>query len=303
MSLTLKTDFSAISSGTERLLFTGQFPEELELDAVIPELQRAIGYPFAYGYSLVGRCVEVGTKVDPVLLGKSFFAFHPHQDVCRLPLERVMPVPDEIPLRRALFYPFLETAITLVLDAAPLWGERVAVFGLGTIGLLVTRILSKFPLANLTAFEPQSARRTRGLAAGASVCLSGPHESGTDNFDVVIELSGTQQGLSEAFRVVGFSGRIVSGSWHGQSPVDSGARTAFHRKRVTLISSQVSTIAPALSARWTKERRAAQTWQLLAITDLESDIAAEVPFEDSAEAFRSLISGAASGQIVLTYPE
>ena len=37
----------------------------------------------------------------------------------------------------------LETALNVVLDAAPRLGERVAVFGQGVVGLLVTQLLRR----------------------------------------------------------------------------------------------------------------------------------------------------------------
>jgi hypothetical protein len=67
--------------------------------------------------------------------------------------------------------------------------------------------------------------------------------------------------LDAAIALTSFSGRIVIGSWYGEkrAPVDLGS--IFHRSRIKLISSQVSTIAPELSARWDKTRRFAVAWE------------------------------------------
>jgi len=52
-----------------------------------------------------------------------------------------------------------------------------------------------------------------------------------------------------------YSGRVVIGSWYGSKPVQLDLGGAFHRSRIRLISSQVSSLAPELSGRWDKSRR------------------------------------------------
>ena len=73
--------------------------------------------------------------------------------------------------------------------------------------------------------------------------------------DLCFELSGAPSALNTAISLTGFDGRIMIGSWYGQkqSGLDLGGR--FHRSRIRLISSQVSTIAPELTGRWDKDRR------------------------------------------------
>src|SRR5690606_10225534 len=81
--------------------------------------------------------------------------------------------------------------------------------------------------------------------------------------DLALELSGDMAVLNLALEATGFDGRIVIGSWYGRrtAPIDLGSR--FHRNRLRLISSQVSTLAPALTGRWDKTRRLALAWRTL----------------------------------------
>ena len=85
-----------------------------------------------------------------------------------------------------------------------------------------------------------------------------------EGFDLVYELSGNPAALDMAIGLTGFGGRVVIGSWYGEkrAPLDLGGY--FHRSRMQLISSQVSTLASALTGRWDKARRLATAWQLLA---------------------------------------
>jgi hypothetical protein len=51
-----------------------------------------------------------------------------------------------------------------------------------------------------------------------------------------------------------FSGRVVIGSWYGEKTAQIVGGT-FHRSRVRLISSQVSTIFAQVTGCWDKSRR------------------------------------------------
>ena len=60
----VETSCSAISAGTEMLVYQGRFPRELEADSVISSLRGGFAYPVAYGYACVGIVSETGTQVD-----------------------------------------------------------------------------------------------------------------------------------------------------------------------------------------------------------------------------------------------
>jgi 2-desacetyl-2-hydroxyethyl bacteriochlorophyllide A dehydrogenase len=260
---------SAISAGTETMIFAGAFPRGTVLDASLENLQGAFAYPFAYGYALVGRVVELGPEVDPAWQDARVFVFHPHQDRIVVPVSACQRLPAGVSPEAALYLPQVETALTLAMDAAPLVGERAVVFGLGVVGLLTARVLCEFPLSRLVAVEPLAWRRALardwgiaetvdpGDAAQRAECLYGL------DADVALELSGDVAALDLALEATGYDGRIVVGSWYGTriAPLDLGSR--FHRNRLRLVSSQVSTLAPALSGRWDKARRTALAWRTL----------------------------------------
>jgi NADPH:quinone reductase-like Zn-dependent oxidoreductase len=75
----VETILSAISPGTELLVYRGQWPDDLPVDATIPALAGKFSYPLKYGYAVVGRVVEIGTDVDSTWLERRVFAFTPHQ--------------------------------------------------------------------------------------------------------------------------------------------------------------------------------------------------------------------------------
>lgn len=303
----VKADFSAISAGTESLVFRGEFPAGLPLDAAIPTLDRQFGYPLRYGYALAGRVVRTGSEADQAWLGRRIFMFHPHQDYACVSLENCLAVPDEVSTRAACFLANTESAVNFVMDGRPGLGERFLVLGLGVLGLLTTAILARFPLAELIATDRQSSRREWAGRFGATaleslVQFDADGDSAGTGFDAVIELSGDMAALDEAIRVTGFGGRIVIGSWYGSrnSPVDLGG--VFHRRRLKLVSSQVSTLAADLTARWNKQRRLELAWDWVRRIAPECLITHVFPPERCQEAFElAAAPGAGALQILFHY--
>src|SRR5512145_2233839 len=105
---------SAISSGSEMLVYRGQCP-------VLPDLHDGISsqvrYPAAYGYACIGRVVELGKEVNREWENQLVFAFQPHTSHFAADPRSLFPVPDSLPPEAACFLPNMETAVNLVQDA------------------------------------------------------------------------------------------------------------------------------------------------------------------------------------------
>lgn len=267
----VQTRLSAISPGTELLFYHGQVPEEMALDESIAALPGRARFPFKYGYASVGLVGAVGRGVKTEWLGKRVFSFHPHESAYLATPVELLQIPDGICWEDAVFLPNMETALNLVMDAAPLMGETAAVFGLGIIGLLTTALLARLPLSLLAALEPLAARRAQ---AEAGLCVD-PFEpdalervvqaaglaGSPGGVDLVLECSGSARALDQALAVTGVEGRIVIGSWYGKNAVTLNLGGRFHRSRIRLIGSQVSTLAAGLTGRWSKQRRFGVAWE------------------------------------------
>jgi threonine dehydrogenase-like Zn-dependent dehydrogenase len=69
-----------------------------------------------------------------------------------------------------------------------------------------------------------------------------------------------------------------------------------------LVSSQVSTIDPALTGRWTSERRRAATWRVLAELDPARLVTHRYPLAAAADAYAMLDERPDEAvQVLLTY--
>jgi threonine dehydrogenase-like Zn-dependent dehydrogenase len=119
----------------------------------------------------------------------------------------------------------------------------------------------------------------------------------------VFELSGRPQALNQAIAVTGFNGRIVIGSWYGQKKAPVAFGTTFHRSRIHLVSSQVSTIAPTLTGRWSTRRRMFSALHTLQrVKPSEHFITHRYPVTQAAQAYSLLDKRPHSAiQVLLTY--
>ncbi len=291
----VETAFSAISPGTEMLIYRGQFPD-MAVDSNFEAMGDKFAYPLAYGYACVGRVMAAGPGADSSWVGRQVFSFQPHSSHFFASENTLLAVPDGLSLESACFFPNMETAVNLVQDAAPLLGERVLVLGQGIIGLLTAALLAEFPLECLVTADLFPTRRAAAQSLGVSAALdpAAPdfHAQARSYLkagaDLALELSGAPEVLNEAIELTAFSGRVVIGSWYGQkrAPLDLGG--SFHRSRIRLIASQVSTIAPELSARWDKARRYELAWQALARLHPEKWITQRFTLDQAAQAYRLL---------------
>jgi 2-desacetyl-2-hydroxyethyl bacteriochlorophyllide A dehydrogenase len=278
-------DRTAISAGTELLLYRGELPEGTALDESLSSLAGDFRYPFRYGYAAVGRVAALGKGVSDSLSGRRVFAFEPHGSHCLVRADGLELVPENVPEEAALFLPSAETAVNLVLDGRPLVGERVLVVGQGVVGLLTTAILARFPLASLVSVEPIAERRRISERLGAERSFE-PSELQQRDFDVTFEVSGSPSALDLAIGATGFEGRVVVGSWYGNKRATVDLGTHFHRGRLSLHSSQVSHLGPRLKSRWDKRRRIDVAFDFLAELPLDGLVSHRFPVAEAAEAFR-----------------
>jgi 2-desacetyl-2-hydroxyethyl bacteriochlorophyllide A dehydrogenase len=307
----VQTLLTAISPGTESLIYQGLFPEELAVDETITGLAGRFSYPLKYGYSAVGRVMGLGPGVTPGWQDRLVFAFNPHESHFIAPVSSLISVPQDIEPATAVFLPNMETAVNLVMDGKPVIGERVAVLGQGIVGLLTAALLARFPLERLVTLDRYALRRQASLEIGAYASLDpgdlqAQHQLQTllpEGVDLCFELSGAPPALDQAIALTGFDGRVIIGSWYGQkrASLDLGGR--FHRSRIRLISSQVSSLAPELTGRWSKRRRFDVAWEMLRRLQPARWITQRFAIQAAAQAYQLIDQHPdQSIQVVLTYP-
>ena len=287
----VRTLYSGISAGTELLAYRGQLDPALPLDESLGALQGTFEYPFCYGYSCVGRVEES----DELPEGTLVFAFHPHQDRFVAPTSDLIPL-GEVDPRQATLFPLVETTLQVALDAGAVQEEPVLVLGLGVVGMLTSVLLSRAG-ARVTAAEPRGWRRALAASIGIEAVEPGElgdvvkRETGGDGVSLVVEASGSADALGPALDLLRHEGHALVASWYGTKDVTLPLGGAFHRRRLTIRSTQVSTIPSHLSSRWTLERRRAVVQGLLTELPLQALATHTFAFRDAPAAFEAIDRG------------
>ena len=302
----VETRVSAISAGTELLIYRGEVPTDIPADPTIDSLDTDLSFPLRYGYAAVGEVVSTGDAVAEEWLGRTVFGFNPHETAFAAAPDTLIPVPEDLDPEIAALLPSVETATSLVLDGRPRLGERTVVFGAGVIGLCTIGILGTFPLDELVAVDPIATRREHAARMGADVVVSPEDVSSVvgewdeDGADIVYELSGQPAALDDAVSVTGYDGRVIVGSWYGTKRPTLDLGTEFHRGRISIESSQVSTLSPEHRGRFTRDRRTHIALDRLMALDVSALITHRIPFADAQAAYTRLDEHDAL-QILLTY--
>src|SRR5215212_501468 len=148
---------SAVSAGTEMLVYRGEVPRDLPLD--LPTFAGSYGFPIKYGYAAAGRILDTGPEVDHVLPGDPVFVHHPHQDVFVVPARMAVRLPDDLDPLLGVFSANLETALNIVHDTPVRLGETALIFGQGIVGLLVTLLLKRAGAERVLVVDPLEERR------------------------------------------------------------------------------------------------------------------------------------------------
>lgn len=302
---------SAISHGTEMLVYRGEVPSDLPLD--LGTLRGGFDFPIKYGYASVGRVEAVGAGVDGLARGDLVFTHHPHQIAYTVPGALPVRLPAGVSPEAAVFLANLETAVNVLLDAPVRVGEAVVIFGQGVVGLLLTQLVQRSLAGVVLTVDPLPGRRALSRSLGAHVSLDAGREDlvrhvheQTDGrgADLVIEASGQPAALQLALDVAAMEGRIAVVSWYGSKPVRVDLGGTFHRRRLRIISSQVGHLPGSLGPRWDLDRRRRVAADLLRDLTLAPLISHRFPFDRAAEAYALVDRHPEEAlQVVLTYDD
>ena len=167
----VRTRFSGISRGTERLVLEGRVGRGEWERMRCPMQEGAFPFPVKYGYCAAGIVEEGPADV----MRKHVFCLHPHQEAFNAPVSQLAVIPDEIPLRRATLTANMETALNALWDSGAGPGDRIVVVGAGVVGLLVASLCARLPGTGVTAVTAQceiAATQTAGHPVSCTLQVS-----------------------------------------------------------------------------------------------------------------------------------
>jgi threonine dehydrogenase-like Zn-dependent dehydrogenase len=284
----VRTLWSGISRGTERLVAAGLHHPQHQAHMRAPLQAGSFPHPVKYGYCAVGR-VEAGPQA---LVGRIVFVLHPHQDRFVAPAAMAVPLPGHVPPRRATLAANMETALNALWDGAAGPGDRIVVVGGGIVGLLLTYLAAALPGTEVTLIDRDPTRRELAAAFGAGFAS---RATGGEDADIVFHCSASEAGLATALAVAGTEATIVELSWYGDRTVAAPLGLAFHHRRLRLVASQVGQVAASRRVRWSQARRLRKAISMLGDDRLDRLITDEIAFADLPRRLPSLLAPDAAG--------
>ncbi|MFJ8308564.1 MULTISPECIES: zinc-binding alcohol dehydrogenase [unclassified Streptomyces] len=284
----VRTLYSAVSRGTESLVFNGRVPASQYGAMRAPFQEGDFPGPVKYGYLNVGH-VEAGPAR---LLGRTVFCLYPHQNRFTVPAEALAPVPEAVPPERAVLAGIVETALNALWDAPPRIGDRVAVVGAGLVGSCVAALLARFPGLHVQLVDVDPARAE--FAAALGVAFAHPAQA-ADDCDLVFHASATQAGLVRSLELLAPEGSVVDLSWYGDQPIALPLGEFFHSRRLVLRSSQVGAIPPQRRGRHTPADRLGLALDLLTDPLFDVLITGESDFDELPQVMAEIATGRLPG--------
>jgi 2-desacetyl-2-hydroxyethyl bacteriochlorophyllide A dehydrogenase len=287
----IRAEFSGISGGTEMLAYRGELDSRIPKDETLDRLAGSFEYPFTYGYSAVG---SVEASRSDLGEGERVFAFHPHQTRFVVTAADVLSIGESDP-RAATLFPLVETALQISLDTGIRYCEVAAVVGLGPVGVLTAILLARSG-AVVVGSDPKPWRREVAQACGLDAVepegLADAVRAATRGrgADFIVEATGNPEALGESLGLLATEGVAIVASWYGLKPVTLPLGAEFHRRRLEIRSSQVSTTGRG-AVRWDRRRRLETTQALLDELPLSCLASHTFPLERAPEAYAAIDRG------------
>lgn len=270
--LLVQTHYSAVSRGTETLVYAGSVPESEYERMRAPFQTGTLPGPVKHGYANVGM-VEAG---PPGWAGRSVFCLYPHQTRYVVPVDAVVALPEIVPESRAVLAANMETAVNALWDAGPRIGDRISVVGAGVIGSLIAGLCADLPGVHVELVDTDADRAQVANTLGVAFA---PPQVATSGRDLVFHASTSSSGLNTAITLAGREAEIIELSWFGTQAVTIDLGSGFHSQRLSLRASQVGTVAPTRAARWSHRQRLALAVDLCADARFDVLFASDAPFD------------------------
>ena len=199
--------------------------------------------PWNLGTTGVGVITEIGPEVRGREVGERVFGLMDVREtnVCRS--NRLWPLGDIDPMLALCIEPAY-VAFHAVRESQVRFGDKVAVVGLGVLGLLATRMAVQAGAETVIAVDMLANRRDWAADHGADYVLD-PREgdvarrihelTGGPGVDVAIELAGVYPALQTAIRAARVGGTVCSAGFYQGEAHGIWLGREWHHNRLTMI--------------------------------------------------------------------
>jgi threonine dehydrogenase-like Zn-dependent dehydrogenase len=306
----VRTQFGAPKHGTELHLYRGDSPfADSRWD---PAAQMFLAgapplspFPRPLGNIAVGLVEELGPRVEGIEVGERVAGYGPLRETQRWTwgtagaYPGVRKMPEQMTWQDAVCLDPATVALGGIRDGNVRLGDRVAIFGLGAIGLVAVQLARLAGASFVAAVDPILGRREVAARTGANLVLDPTdvdaglaiHQAtGGAGADVAIESSGSPRALHHAVRGLAFGGTVALTAWYTEfrGGLDLGREAHFNRP--TFVFTRAESEPHRDHPRWNNRRQADAAWELLAAGRLSCALIVHpiVPFSQAAEAYREI---------------
>src|SRR5215218_5640251 len=321
----IKTEFASPKHGTELVAYRNDAvanrPYDPAWGAVIPRPVE-VGledFPLPLGNMAVGTVVETGPEVTRFRVGDRVFGHYRIRETQTVDEAAADLMPHGLTPEAAVCLDPLVMALAMR-DAGIKLGDRVAIFGLGAIGLFAVQLAKAAGADWVVAIDPLENRRTLAVQFGADATidplagdgdagmeirrLTGPTpdpmpraqtritggylerrtQTGNLGVDVAVETSGSVPALHQAIRATRFGGTICMISFYGKDATGLYLGDEFHVNRLTLVSARAETLPGRDAPVWDLKRLVdlALSWLVSGRMRADGIVTPIVDFADSA---------------------
>lgn len=304
----IKSRFSAEKHGTILLIYRGLSPFsdkafDPEIGLFFPRETRrgwTVSFPIKLGNMTVGTVVEVGESVKRFKVGDRVYGYLPIRETHTVNEKEVNPAPSELSDQEIVCIDPATVALMAVREGHVRLGDKVAVFGLGAIGLITVQMAKLSGAISVIGVEPFEKRRNLAGLYGADVlinprtCDAGleiRRTTGWKGVDISVETSGSYEALHQAIRGTRYGGTIVPVSWyHGEARgLNLGEEWHFNRQ-VMVSGARVESEPYRDYPLWNRRRIYETVIELFRRKYLKIDgvLSPIVDFEEAVEAYRML---------------
>ena len=240
-NILISTNFSLVSSGTERMLVdfgkanfiekAQQQPEKVKqvlqkvqtdgLATTVQTTKRKLEEPIPLGYSNVGEVVGIGAGVKNFKIGDRVLSNGPHAEVVSVPENLCALIPDNVTYKEAVFGVLGSIALQGIRLANPTFGETFLVSGLGLIGVLTAQLLIANG-CNVIGLDPDQEKCKLAESYGIkSLVLD-------DKKDPIAWCNFFSKGI-------GIDGAIITASTKSNQPIEIAAKACRKRGRIIMV--------------------------------------------------------------------
>ena len=235
--VTVRLEYSAISSGTEKANYIG------ERASIFDAEDAEAVFPRAVGYSAAGVVVEVGEGVGSVKAGDRVIVYWgKHKKLITISEKNVVKIPDEVSLAEASMALISTFPLAAVRKTKIEIGESALVMGLGILGMFAVQQFRAAGAYPVVAVDPIAERREMALKLGADYAIDPTVEGFADKVkgltggvNACVEATGLGIGLIQALDCMKKMGRIALLGCTRNSNFSIDYYSKVHGKGVSLI--------------------------------------------------------------------